>query len=455
MTADEKDKVQIRDIALDVLLEVLEKGGYSHKVLGAALTKYQYIDKRQRGFLTRLCEGTIERALELDYIIDQFSKVPVKKQKPVIRNILRMSVYQLKYMDSVPESAACNEAVKLATKRGFFGLKGFVNGVLRNVSRGLLNVKYPDKEKELTRYLSVVYSMPLWLVEFWCKSYDAKTVETMLSTFCRSKETTIRVNLEKTTVLELKERLESQGITVREGAYVPYALSISGYNYLSSLNEFKQGHFQVQDESSMLVSMAADLHQGDQVLDVCAAPGGKSLHAAQLLRGTGRVIARDLTPDKTALIEENNNRLGFSNVKIENFDALTLDSSLLGQADVVIADLPCSGLGVITKKPDIKYRITKEELESLASLQQDILKVVTQYVKPGGTLIYSTCTINPLENENNVSWLLEQNGFQLESIDSYLSKELHSDTTKKGYLQLVPGIHKTDGFFLARLKRVL
>lgn len=453
MTADEKDKGQIREIALEVLLEVLEKGGYSHKVLGAALSKYQYMNKQQRGFLTRLCEGTIERALELDYIIDQFSKVPVKKQKPVIRNILRMSVYQLKYMDSVPESAACNEAVKLAVKRGFYNLKGFVNGVLRNISRGLLTIKYPDREKEFTRYLSVVYSMPLWLVEFWCKYYDASTLETMLKEFCKEKETTIRVNLEKISIAELKELLNKQGIAVTEGAYVPYALRISGYNYLSSLNEFTRGYFQVQDESSMLVSMAADIHPGDLVIDVCAAPGGKSLHAAGLLKGTGMVIARDLTPDKTALIEENNNRLGFHNVKIETFNALTLDSRLLHQADVVIADLPCSGLGVIKKKPDIKYRITKEELDSLAGLQKEILAVVTQYVKSGGTLLYSTCTINPLENDENVSWLCEQGGFTLESIDPYLPKELHSATTAKGYLQLIPGIHKTDGFFLARLKR--
>ncbi len=453
MITDHKEKGQIREIALEVLMEVLERGGYSHKVLGAALLKYQYMDKQQRGFLTRLCEGTIERALELDYIIDHFSKVPVKKQKPVIRNILRMSVYQLKYMDSVPDSAACNEAVKLATKKGFYNLKGFVNGVLRNISRGINECNYPDKKRELGKYLSVVYSMPLWLVEFWLGIYSEQVVEDMLKAFCSVKETTIRVNLDKTNPTKLRELLEQQDIKVAQGTYFPYALKISGYNYLSSLEEFKQGYFQVQDESSMLVGEVASIKPGNLVVDVCAAPGGKSLHVAQLLKGTGKVLSRDLTLDKTALIEENNSRLGFSNIEVEQYDALTFDSRLENQADVVIADLPCSGLGVITKKPDIKYRVTKDDLTSLSELQKDILKVVSRYVKPGGTLIYSTCTINPLENEENVKWLESTKGFRLENLDSYLPQSLLSDTTKKGYFQLLPGVHQADGFFVARLKK--
>ncbi len=453
MTTDHKEKGQIREIALEVLMEVLERGGYSHKVLGAALLKYQYMDKQQRGFLTRLCEGTIERALELDYIIDHFSKVPVKKQKPVIRNILRMSVYQLKYMDSVPDSAACNEAVKLATKKGFYNLKGFVNGVLRNISRGINELSYPDKSKEPGKYLSVVYSMPLWLVEFWLGIYSDQVVEDMLKAFCSIKETTIRVNLNKIEPSKLKVLLENQNIKVTEGTYFPYALKISGYNYLSSLEEFKEGYFQVQDESSMLVGEVAGAMPGNLLVDVCAAPGGKSLHVAQLLKGTGKVLSRDLTLEKTALIEDNNSRLGFSNIKVEQYDALTFDSNLENQADVVIADLPCSGLGVITKKPDIKYRVTKEDLTSLSELQKEILKVVSRYVKPGGTLIYSTCTINPLENEENVKWLESTKEFRLESLDSYLPQSLLSDTTKKGYIQLLPGMHQADGFFVARFKK--
>ncbi len=453
MTTDQKEKGRIRDIALEVLLEVLEKEGYSHKVLGAALTKYQYMDKQQRGFLTRLCEGTIERALELDYIIDQFSKVPVRKQKPVIRTILRMSVYQLKYMDSVPASAACNEAVKLATSKGFYNLKGFVNGVLRNISRGLADIEYPDKSKKPADYLSVVYSMPLWLVEFWLETYEFGTVEAMLAAFCIAGETTIRVNTNKITSEDLTERLRKQEITVTDGSYVPYARKLTGYNYLSSLREFKEGLFQVQDESSMLVALSAGIKLGDLVLDVCAAPGGKSLHAAQILNGSGKVISRDLTPDKTALIEENNRRLGFSNVQVEVHDASTFDQDLSEKVDVVIADLPCSGLGVITRKPDIKYRVQKEDLMALAKLQRELLSVVLRYVKPGGTFMYSTCTINPMENQENMKWIIEQDDFELESLNAYLPETLHSETTAKGYLQLLPGTHNSDGFFLARFRK--
>ena len=301
--------------------------------------------------------------------------------------------------------------MKLATKKGFFNLKGFVNGVTRSISRGLDTLAYPAKEKNPTEYLSVTYSMPEWLVDFFLQSYDVETLEAMFSAFCNAKETTIRVNEGKVSVEELTALLEKQDIKVEKGRYLPYALRLTNYNYLYALKEFKEGLFQVQDESSMLVGQIADVKEGNLIVDVCAAPGGKSLHAAQLLKGNGKVISRDLSPDKTALIEENNHRLGLTNLEVEVYDALVLDKAMIGMADIVIADLPCSGLGVITKKPDIKYRITKDDLESLAELQRAILKVVSQYVKPGGTLIYSTCTINPEENVKNAKWLQEQGQF--------------------------------------------
>lgn len=452
MTTSKNNTGQVREIALEVLIEVLEKGGYSHKVLGQALTKYQYLEKQDRAFLSRLCEGTIERAIELDYIINQFSKVKVKKQKPVIRNILRMAVYQIKYMDAVPESAACNEAVKLANKKGFRTLKGFVNGVLRNVARNLDTITYPEEAKEPVKYLSIVYSMPEWIVEHYLSQYDKQTVKAMLERFQESKETTVRTNQLKMTAEELKAALEAEGVTVKAAEYLPYAYYISNYNYLGKLDTFRKGYFQVQDESSMLVGEIADVKENDVVIDVCAAPGGKSLHVAEKLKNTGMVYSRDLTYDKTSLIEDNAMRLGINNITIQTMDALELDKESLGKADVIICDLPCSGLGVIGKKPDIKYKVTKEQLSELATLQKEILKVVTQYVKPGGTLIYSTCTINKEENEENMRFIEKELGFTLESINEYLPESLHSETTKEGYLQLLPGIHHTDGFFISRFK---
>lgn len=446
-------KVNLRELSLEVLLKVLEDGEYSSAIIGQVLTVYQYLEKQERAFLTRLCEGTIERALELDYILNQFSKVKVKKMKPVIRNILRMGVYQLKYMEQVPDSAACNEAVKLAQRKGFHNLKGFVNGVLRNVGRNLDKIAYPAKEENPLLYLSVRYSMPEWIVTLWITQYGLEQAETMLKAGFTERPTTIRCNCDKISVKELKEILSKEQVTVEDGVYVDTALRISDYNYLQKLESFRDGLFTVQDESSMLVALAAGIKEGDQIVDVCAAPGGKSLHAAELLHGTGNVSARDLTEQKISKMEENKRRLGVENLDVKVWDATLKDESMEGKADVVIADLPCSGLGVMGKKNDIKYKVSTEGMEELAKLQRQILQVVSSYVKMGGTLIYSTCTVNQAENEENMRWIEKELGFTLDSLDSFLPQSLHNNTTKKGYLQLLPGIHKTDGFFLARFRK--
>lgn len=450
MTNNQK-AAPLRELALETIIEVLEKGGYSHKAIRAMLEKYQYLDKRDRSFLTRLCEGTIEHAIELDYIINQFSKVKVNKQKPVIRCILRMGVYQIKYMDGVIDSAACNESVKLAKKKGFVNLSGFVNGVLRNIARSLDQIQYPDQQKQPMEYLSVVYSMPEWIVKKWVKAYGFDVTKGILEAFVADKPTTIRTNLNQCSVEELEAMLKEESVTVEAADYIPYALKISDYNYMRKIEAFRKGLFQIQDESSMLVAEVAGVKEGDYVIDVCAAPGGKSLHLAQKLNGTGTVDARDLTYEKVSMIEENCRRLGFENVVIKEQDALILDPASVEKADVVIADLPCSGLGVIGKKTDIKYKMSEGQQKELVKLQRDILDVVVQYVKQGGTLIYSTCTINKEENEDTMNWLVKEKGFELESIEPYIDKKLWNVTTKEGYLQLLPGIHSTDGFFLSRL----
>ena len=446
-------KVNVRELSLEVLLKVLEDGEYSSAVIGQVLTVYQYLEKQERAFLTRLCEGTIERALELDYILNQFSKVKVKKMKPVIRNILRMGVFQLKYMEQVPDSAACNEAVKLAQRKGFHNLKGFVNGVLRNVGRNLDKIAYPSREEKPVQYLSVRYSMPEWIVTLWLTQYGLEQTETMLKASFLERPTTIRCNSDKSSVEELKKILSKEQVTVENGVYVDTALRISDYNYLQKLESFRNGLFTVQDESSMLVALVADIKEGDQVVDVCAAPGGKSLHAAELLHGTGFVSARDLTEQKISKIEENKQRLGVKNLDVKVWDATVKDETVEGKADVVIADLPCSGLGVMGKKNDIKYKASPEGIKELAKLQRQILQVVSSYVKPGGVMIYSTCTVNQTENEENMRWIEKELGFTLENLDPFLPKKLHNDTTNKGYLQMLPGIHKTDGFFLARFRK--
>lgn len=439
-----------REIVLDMLIETIEEEKFSHLILSHTLKKHQNMEKQERAFITHIFQGTVKRYMTLDYIVNQFSSLPIRKMKPLIRNLLRMSVYQIFYMDQVPVSAVCNEAVKIAKRRNFSGLSGFVNGVLRNIARNVDNIKYPDKASDPVKYLSVTYSFPEPIVKQLLMQYDFVTVECMLEASLKEKETTIRCNLNKISPVELKNTLEQEGVKAEASEYLGYAFYIKDYDYLEKQASFRNGLYTIQDVSSMLVCEIAGIKKEDYVIDVCAAPGGKALHAATL---ADKVSARDLTPYKVGLIEENIKRLGISNIEALVWDAKVLDEKSLNCADALIADLPCSGLGVLGKKSDIKYRLTQNQQKELVQLQREILSVVQGYVKKGGVLIYSTCTVNREENEENRDWFLNNFDFQAESLDAYLPEQLKSETTKSGYLQLLQGIHGTDGFFIAKFRK--
>lgn len=449
--------VNIRAVVLDILTEIEKEGEFSHITINNALLKYQYLDRTQRAFINRLSLGTIECRIEMDYILNQYSKTPVNKMKPLIRRIMRMAVYQIIYMENVPDSAACNEAVKLAAKRGFTGLKGFVNGVLRNISRNKDNITYPDKAKETKKYLSVKYSMPEWIIELWNTNMSYEEIEDILAGMKKDKKTYIRCNTLKGSTDYIKKILEEEGVTVTEVSGLSYAYEISGYDYLTALKSFNEGLYQIQDISSMMAGEYVKPSTDSLIVDVCAAPGGKSINAAlklaeaaydnkdipesgiskEVLKGiTGRVIARDVSDYKASLIDDNVARLGITYIDVEVHNALEFDEELEGKADIVIADLPCSGLGIMGRKPDIRYNITKEKIDDIISLQRDILKVVSRYVKTGGTLVYSTCTINRAENEDNADWICNTLGF-----------------SKDGeYRQMLPSAKAdNDGFFVAGL----
>lgn len=434
--------INIRELVLEILMQVTKEGEYSHLVIRSVLEKYQYLEKQERAFLTRVSEGTLEHMIELDYIINQFSKVKVNKMKPVIRNIMRMSVYQLKYMDSVPASAACNEAVKLAKRKGFSSLSGFVNGVLRNIARNLDQITYPKEEEDPVQFLSVCYSMPEWIVTKWIHDYGMEQTKETLSAFLTDAPIMIRTNCTKISPAALEERLKSEHVTVKkvmleDAKELDYAFLISDFDYLNALPSFQEGLFYVQDISSMMVAEYADPKEGDVVVDVCAAPGGKSIHIAEKLNGTGMVFARDLTEYKVSLIEENIARHQLANIKAQQQDALVLDESMIGKADIVVADLPCSGLGVMRKKTDIKYKMDEAKQKDLEKLQREMLAVVHKYVRAGGTLLYSTCTINRGENEENAAWFLKE----------YPEFELVKSK------QFFPKKEYGDGFFLAKFIR--
>lgn len=446
------NSINTREMILEILLEI-EAGEHSHIAIRNALSKYQFLPKQERAFVTRVCEGTLEYRIYIDYIIDSFSKITVDKMKPVIREILRSAVYQLKFMDRVPDSAVCNEAVKLAQKKGFYNLKPFVNGVLRAVARQKEEIPLPSREKESVRHLSVRYSMPEPLVSRWLDAYGEEITEKILSDFLMEKPVTVRCRTYLNSVEETCESLRSQGVTVEDAPYLPYAKRISGYNHILALDAFIQGKIMVQDVSSMLVAEIANPSKSDYVIDLCAAPGGKSLHMGDKMEGYGTVDARDVSQYKVDLIEENIHRANSINVQARVKDATVFDVDSECQADIVLADVPCSGYGVIGKKPEIKYRSTAQKEEELVILQRNILDKAAEYVKPRGVLIFSTCTIAKEENEENMMWFMNNHPFKLESIDPYIPDELKSETTALGYLQLLPGVHGTDGFFIARFRR--
>lgn len=461
--------INTREIILNIIMEYDRDGVTKPSLLKDVLDKYDYLETRDKSFIKRVAEGCIERQIQIDYILDSFSKVKVNKMQPFIRNLLRMSTYQILFMDSVPDSAACNEAVKLAQRHKFSGLKGFVNGVLRNISRNKDNLKYPDKAEDGgIKYLSVCYSMPEWICSMWTDQYGFDKTEEILKFFLEPRPTVIRLN----TVRLLQEgdkditaaagayakELEASGAVVRKNPILPYALELEKTDNIRFLPGYDEGMFFVQDVSSMLVTEIADPKPDQVIVDVCAAPGGKSLHAAERVT-SGTVLARDVSERKCELIRENTERMGLENVKAEAHDARVHDRNMENKADILYMDLPCSGLGIIGRKNDIKYNTSRKALSDLSKLQWEIIKTAWDYVKPGGILMYSTCTVNRAENQEMVSRICSDLPFEPVDFSRDLPDELKkdvklTDTAKLGYIQLLPGEHGTDGFFIAKLKRI-
>lgn len=441
--------VNTRAAVLDILLDVFEDGRMSHLAIRDKLDECNGLTKQERAFITRMSEGTIEKCIELDYMINAFSKLKVKKMKPAIRNILRMSVYQIKYMDSVPDSAVCNEAVKLTAKRGYAGLKGFVNGILRNL------IREPEKCICEDGNYSVKYSMPVWIVDMWLNQYGREKTESMLKASGRESRLCIRRNKSKSDRDEFLKMLDKDNVSYECSNIFDDVFYLTGIERLNHMDTFNKGLFQVQDLSSVMSGLAASPTEGDVCVDVCAAPGGKTIHLADMLNNTGIIYSRDISEDKAELIRENVKRTGFSDIKVQVWDASHMDKSLYEKADIVMADLPCSGLGVMSKKSDIKYRVNEESIGELVHLQREILSVVSEYVKPGGILIYSTCTVNRQENDANREWILCNLPFESISLIGRLPDNLVYDTVQQGFVQIFPGDYGMDGFFVAAFMKKL
>ena len=443
----ETKKENEREIVLAILIEVLEKNQFSHIVIRQALDKYSYLSQKDRSFIARLSRGCVERKIELDAIIDKAASVKASKQKPVIRNILRMAAYQLKYMN-VPEHAVCSEAVKLAAKKGFWSLKGFVNAVTRKMAALVPTLDWSDQP-------AVYYSVPQWLYDKLLSWYPKEKATAYLEAVVSQSGHPMYVHCHTgiCSIEEIVSSLEKEGISVTKAPYADDCLELIDAGDIRRTKVFQDGLIQIQDISSALAAQCVAPQENSFCIDMCAAPGGKSIHLAKAKGGTTKVLSRDISWEKLELIEENRVRCHADNMQIEQWDACVPDEERKETADYVLADVPCSGLGILSRKPDIKYQLTQERLTELVSLQREILVNAAKLVKPGGVLVYSTCTINPEENEENVRYLLTQMPFELESLAPFIKEEIEGNDPSSGMLKLLPGQNQCDGFFVARLRR--
>ncbi|QQK76643.1 16S rRNA (cytosine(967)-C(5))-methyltransferase RsmB [Salicibibacter cibarius] len=433
--------------AAKILDRVFSDQAYSHLALNESFREHRLADVDTR-FVTEVVYGTIKRLNTIDDVLGSVMKNPLRKTDRRVKTILRMSVYQLLFMDRVPERAAIHEGVELAKAWGRGGLKGFVNGVLRNVARQGLpdyrNITDPVKRIALSA------SHPEWLVSKWVHAYGEAVTQDMCEANVKRAYTTLRVNRLQTDRSALQAHLDAGGVKTTPGNVAPDSLIVTEGQPLHS-EWFKKGAFSFQDESSMLVTYALDPQPGMRVLDACAAPGGKATHIAERMGDDGEVLANDIHFHKRTLITEQAERLRLKSIKAQTDDATELAASVEAESfDRVLVDAPCSGLGVLRAKPDIKWHTDPKEIETLAALQLNILEAAAECLKPGGFLVYSTCTVMPAENEDVIAAFLENNAsFELDdTLDARLGLK-----TERGQRLILPQQYESDGFFIAAMKK--
>ncbi|MGL6172988.1 MAG: 16S rRNA (cytosine(967)-C(5))-methyltransferase RsmB [Cellulosilyticaceae bacterium] len=440
-----------REHIADILTQIEKDQSYMQLVLKTELENFEVQD---RAFMNEIIYGTIKYRITLDYVINQFSKTPVKKMKPFVRSLMRMSAYQILYLDKVPASAAINEAVKVMHRRKMSNLSGFVNGVLRNIDRNKANINYPDAKKEPVNALAVQYSMPEWLIAMWLEDYGVEKTQKICEALNERAKVCIRVNELLSSKEALMKELEAVGITLEAGELLPAeSMYMTGATSIGQLPAFKAGHFAVQDESATLVGHVVNPQPGEVILDVCSAPGGKSTHMAMLMKNEGTIISTDVHEHKIEIIAKNAKRLGVQIIQPTLQDGTAQNEAWLKHFDKILLDAPCSGLGIIKRKPDIRYSKTKEDVEAIADLQKQLLKQSVAYLKDEGILIYSTCTISKQENEGIIKYAVEELGLSLDSIMPYIPEILKQDVEEEAYIQIMPDAAQTDGFFIARFRK--
>lgn len=431
----------VREKVAQILTDIEKDDTYLQLALKKELDTLEAKDK---GFANELIYGTIKWRLRLDYVLDQFSKTPVKKMKPFVRQLMRMSVYQILFLDKIPASAAINEAVKIMHKRKMSNLSGFVNGVLRNIDRNKSEITYPN--------LSVYYSIPEWIITRWMKYYGEMETKAICESLSQRARVCIRINTLKTTKDKVKALLSEEGITVLEEGFLPESLYIHAPSGIHHSPSFKAGLWTVQDESAMLVGHVLGPEKDDEILDVCSAPGGKTVHLAELMQNEGHIIGADIHEHKIELIEKNAKRLGASIVEGKLQDGMLINEDWKEKFDKILLDAPCSGLGIIKRKPDIRYAKDETAIRDINNIQRKLLKNAINYLKQDGILVYSTCTLTQEENQNMVEYALSL-GLQLDAIPYDMPACLKPYIKDNAYIEILPHVTNTDGFFMARFRK--
>ena len=439
-----------RRLALDVLTDVREKGAYASLALGERL-RAAHLSPEDRRLATGLVYGTLENQLQIDYALDRLMDHPTRE--PVQRDILRMGAYQILFLDRVPDSAAVDEAVKLTRAMGMEAACGFINAVLRNLSRGKDEIAWPDREADPVAYLSVMGSMPRWLVEKLVAAYGPEEAGRVILYREEEHPVCVRPNFTRLSDAEFEALLQEKGWRAERGL-APHAWLIYGAGDLAADADYRAGRFSIQGQSSMLAAEALEVRPGMKVLDACAAPGGKSAYLCEQMQLTGRVYAWELHEKRAQLLEGVRRRLGLDNLRISVRDALDFRPDLEGALDGVLLDAPCAGLGVLSQKPDIKLRLKEEDIPAIVDTQGRLIDTVCRYVRPGGALVYSTCSLLPEENADRVRAFLQAHpNFTLEPLPTSFPEELRARQTPCG-LQLLGCRDGVEGFFIARMRRV-
>ncbi|MDW4034494.1 16S rRNA (cytosine(967)-C(5))-methyltransferase RsmB [Staphylococcus saprophyticus] len=430
-------ETNVRALAIETIQDIINDKAYSNIIINDVLSNNE-LNRADKGLYTELVYGTLKRKYTLDYLLKPFVQT---KLKGWVRQLLWMSIYQYVYLDKIPEHAIINEAVEIAKYKGGPHNGNVVNGILRNIMRSDLPdfTEITDDKKRI----AIEYSLPKWLVDHWTTHFGIEKTETIAQSFLDKVTTTVRVNLTRISVDDAIRRLTDDYI-VEQDREIETCLHISGKPIIES-RMFKDGLISIQDKSSMFIGELMALKEGDQVLDACSAPGGKACHIAEILNGTGHVDATDIHEHKIDLIDFNIRKLRLSNISAFEHDATEKYDKVY---DKILVDAPCSGLGVLRHKPEIKYEQSQHAIESLVEIQLEILNNVKYNVKPGGTMIYSTCTIEQMENENVVYTFLKENkDFEFDQFEHPITGE------KVKTMQILPQDFNSDGFFITRIRR--